>query len=80
MAHVMPHVKQPAQLGGPTAEAKQFRLIFMASFLIFLMVVIVARCLPPRWRPFPPGPAGHRPILEEARAAANTVLPFAFMG
>jgi hypothetical protein len=59
-------------------EATEFRLIFMASFVIFLMVAIVERFLPSQWRPL--GAEGHKSIIGEARTAARTFVPFAFMG
>jgi light-harvesting complex 1 beta chain len=61
-------------------EATEFRLVFMASFVIFLLIGLVARILPWRWRPFPPGPEGYRSIVGEAKAAANMFVPLAFMG
>ncbi|MBK1624324.1 MULTISPECIES: hypothetical protein [Hyphomicrobiales] len=60
-------------------EERDFRLIVMVSFAFFLVVCIIARLLPPQWRPFPPGPNGRRSVIEEARVAANTTIPFAFM-
>jgi hypothetical protein len=50
----------------------------MASFVIFLMVAIVERFLPSQWRPL--GAEGHKSIIGEARTAARTFVPFAFMG
>ncbi|WP_051630750.1 hypothetical protein [Afifella pfennigii] len=60
-------------------EERDFRLIFMVSFVFFLVVSVFARLLPPHWRPFPPGPNGPRSVIEDARVAANTTIPFAFM-
>jgi hypothetical protein len=59
-------------------EATEFRLIFVASFAIFLMVAIVERFLPSQWRQL--GADGNKSIIGEARAAARTFVPFAFMG
>jgi hypothetical protein len=61
-------------------EAKEFRLLFVVGFAIFLMVGVVTRLLPSHWRPHPPGPEGFRSIVSEAKAAANMFIPFAFMG
>lgn len=64
-----------------TDEKKQFQCIFIACFVLFLVVVTVARLLGGRWRPWPPGgPEGYQSIIHEAKAAANTFIPFAFMG
>ncbi|MBZ8132205.1 hypothetical protein [Afifella sp. IM 167] len=60
-------------------EERDFRLIYWVSFSFFLVVCVFARLLPPQWRPFPPGPNGRRSVIDEARAAANTTIPFAFM-
>lgn len=61
-------------------ETIDFRLIFTAIFLVFLVVTTVARLLPRQWR-LDRGAAGpRRSIIGEARAAANTFAPFAFMG
>jgi hypothetical protein len=61
-------------------EAKQFQLIFVVSFVLFVVVVTVTRLLGLRWRPWPSGSEGRQSIIHEARAAANTFIPFAFMG
>jgi len=58
-------------------EERDFRLIFMASFLLFLCAALAARLMPRTWRPA--GMSGRRSVLEEARAAANNAIPFAFM-
>ena len=59
-------------------EASEFRLIFMVSFVIFLMVAIVERFLPSQWR----GHRGRRRQIDLWRSpgGANTFVPFAFMG
>lgn len=62
------------------AELWQFRLIFMMAFFIFLVVAIIARLLPRQWRPGSAGELSHKSIIDEAKAAASTVVPFAFMG
>ena len=62
------------------AQAGEFRLIFLASFVIFLLAGGVARLLPPRWRRRVPGQVSYKSLFGEARAAANTFVPFAFMG
>lgn len=59
------------------SEAGEFRLIYLASFAIFLVVGLVARFLPEPWRPYP---AGGKSLIGEAKAAADTFVPFAFMG
>ena len=61
-------------------EVSEFRLIFMVSFAIFLMVAVIERVLPSSWRSSAFGPDSGKSIFGEARAAARTFVPFAFMG
>jgi hypothetical protein len=61
-------------------EASEFRLIFMVSFAIFLMVAVIERVLPSSWRSHALGHDGGKSIFGEARSAAHTFVPFAFMG
>jgi hypothetical protein len=58
-------------------EALEYRLILAASFPVFLAAAVVARLLPSGRRHRPA--AGPRSIIGEARAAARTFVPFAFM-
>jgi hypothetical protein len=59
-------------------EALEYRLIFFLSFAFFLVAVLVARLVP--WsQKARPGFKGNRSIISEARAAAHTCIPFAFM-
>jgi hypothetical protein len=64
----------------PADETKQFQLIFAFSFVLFLAIVAMTRLLGPRWRLWPSSTEGRQSIIQEARAAANTFIPFAFMG
>lgn len=58
-------------------ETVDFRLILAVSFPFFLVAAVLTRVLPGRRRP-----AGvrRRSLLVEARALADTYIPFAFMG
>ena len=60
-------------------EAIEFRLFYAVSFTVFLLAATIARCLPREWRPYPLGQEDHKSIFGEARAAANEIVPFAFM-
>ena len=55
------------------AEAREFRLMFYAAFLLFLIAGLFKRIV------LSLGGTGRRSLVAEARAAANTCLPFAFM-
>ena len=61
-------------------EAREFHRIFIASFVIFTLIAIVAHFLVWQWRPWLPGPGGyHSSIIDEAKTLAYTYIPFAFM-
>ncbi|MBX9608640.1 MAG: hypothetical protein K2Y51_20645 [Gammaproteobacteria bacterium] len=61
------------------ADQRQYRRMYALCFCVFLLVVLVGRLLPRGWRPFalPDGQRGS--VLDEARNATATVLPFVFM-
>jgi hypothetical protein len=61
-------------------EAIEFRLLFTVTFTVFLMAAAVSRLLPADWRPLPPQAGADRSIIGEAKAAANMIVPYAFMG
>lgn len=58
-------------------ESVEFRLIFAASFAIFLVAALVERLLPHRWLN---RTVARKPVLEQAKEAANTCAAYAFMG
>lgn len=60
-------------------EKWEFRLIFAATFVIFLLVAAVSRLLPAAWRPAVADSAQPLSIIGEARILADTFIPFAFM-
>ena len=60
-------------------EAKEFHRIFMTSFIIFLVIAIVAHFLAWQWRPWLPGAGGYSSIIDDARMLANSYLPYVFM-
>jgi hypothetical protein len=69
-----------AMSGFADREARQFKLIFVASLIVFLVVGAVARLLPRRLSPWSLPRDSHRSVWKEAKAAANRFIPFAFMG
>lgn len=76
------HKTMDARASLSARGAKQYHLIFAVGFTIFLMIAIATRAgrlLPRRWRNVPPGAPADMSIFEEARALANTYVPFAFM-
>ena len=54
-------------------EATEFRALFVAAFPLFLAAGLVKRALPSQT------PGKRKSVIAEARAAANTCIPFAFM-
>lgn len=60
-------------------EAKEFHRIFIMSFIIFVVIALIAHILVWQWRPWLPGPEGYTSIIAEAKAIAYTYIPFAFM-
>lgn len=61
------------------SDRRQYRLLFALCFSILLVVALATRLLPRGLRPL--GSARQRmSVLEEARAATDQFLPFAFMG
>ncbi len=41
------------------AEAKEFHSVFLTSFLVFVIVAVIAHILAWMWRPWLPGPNGY---------------------
>jgi light-harvesting complex 1 beta chain len=57
-------------------EAKEFHKIFMVSFIIFLLIAIVAHILVWQWRPWLPGPNGYTSMIDSAHGVLNAVRHF----
>ena len=69
--------RRSGSLSGLTeAEAKEFHGIFMTSFIIFLVIAIVAHILAWQWRPWLPGAKGYSSLVDVINVAVSTVLPF----
>jgi light-harvesting complex 1 beta chain len=57
-------------------EAKEFHAIFMTSFIVFLVVAIIAHFLAWQWRPWLPSATGYAAagtVFEEAARMASYV-------
>jgi len=51
-------------------EAQEFHRIFMASFIAFTVIAIVAHILVWQWRPWLPGPEGYKSAMVETEQLA----------
>lgn len=59
------------------AEAKEFHRIFMASFIVFVIVALIAHFLAWMWRPWLPGEQGYASLmLDGVKVAASHVASF----
>lgn len=67
--------------GATRRESIQFTLLYGIGFAAFLVIAVFGRVLPKAWRPWPGGAeGGYLSIVAEAKAMAQTFMPFAFMG
>jgi light-harvesting complex 1 beta chain len=57
------------------SEAREFHRIFMTSFIIFVVVAIIAHFLAWQWRPWLPGPNGYS-MLDTAKDAVFHVKSY----
>jgi light-harvesting complex 1 beta chain len=56
------------------AEAREFHRIFMTSFIVFIVICIIAHILAWQWRPWLPGEHGYS-MLDHARDTVNYLIP-----
>jgi len=72
--------KRTGSLSGLTeSEAKEFHTIFMASFIIFTVIAIIAHFLAWQWRPWLPGSEGYASIHGGVKGAIGYFMPYVFM-
>ncbi len=56
-------------------EAREFHGIFMRSFILFVVVAIIAHVLAWMWRPWLPGPEGYATsMIDGAQGAVGSLL------
>jgi len=66
-----------SSLSGLTpTEAQEFHRIFMTSFVVFVVIAIVAHILAWQWRPWLPGPEGYTSLMDGARLAAAQISSY----
>ncbi len=72
----MANDRERSSLSGLTeAEALEFHSLFIKSFLIFVVIAIIAHVLVWTWRPWFPGPKGYA-LLDGVTHAAQAALSF----
>ncbi len=65
---------EPGTTSGLTdAEAKEFHSIFVTSFIVFVVIAIVAHFLVWQWRPWLPGPNGYTTSMLMRRRARRQI-------
>jgi light-harvesting complex 1 beta chain len=56
-------------------EAREFHRIFMASFIVFVVIAIIAHFLAWQWRPWLPPEGGYAALLDGVQYAWHTLVP-----
>lgn len=74
----MADLRQGSLSGLTEQEAKEFHGIFMTSFIIFMVIAIVAHFLAWQWRPWLPGASGYASIVNDAKDVAMAYIAVAF--
>jgi len=57
-------------------EAREFHKIFISSFIIFVLVAIVAHVLAWQWRPWLPGAEGYALITDGLQGVAAQIKSY----
>ena len=68
--------RQGSLSGLTESEAKEFHGVFMTSFIIFMVIAIIAHILAWQWRPWLPGAKGYSSLVDGVNVAVNTILPY----
>ncbi len=58
------------------AEAQEFHRIFMTSFVVFVIVAVIAHILAWAWRPWLPGEQGYASLADGVTVAMTQVLTY----
>jgi light-harvesting complex 1 beta chain len=54
-------------------EAKEFHSIFMTSFIVFVVVAVIAHILAWQWRPWLPGPNGYAALVDGVKHVVSSI-------
>jgi light-harvesting complex 1 beta chain len=59
-----------SSLSGLTeAEAREFHGVFVTSFIVFVVIAVIAHFLAWQWRPWLPGPQGYAELQDSLQFA-----------
>jgi hypothetical protein len=72
----MADIARPDLNGLRQRDRFEFRALLLALTVVFLPIAVAGRLMPRAWRPFR---SDRKSVFGEAREAANTLAPFAFM-
>jgi light-harvesting complex 1 beta chain len=67
-------VNEGSLSGLSEAEAREFHSVFMTSFLVFLVIAVIAHVLAWMWRPWLPGPDGYAWLNDSVTPVASSVM------
>lgn len=70
----MTHTDHAAFRSLPKKDSKTFVGIFLASFVLFLAVALMAQILTWQWRSWLPGAEGEKTMIGGVKAAVYTVM------
>ncbi|MCY4358599.1 MAG: hypothetical protein OXD01_13885 [Gammaproteobacteria bacterium] len=60
-------------------KARQYRRLYIACFIIFLVITALDRMLPAQWRFRSANTTAGRSVIEDAREQAGMFVPYLFM-
>ncbi|MDP3896273.1 MAG: light-harvesting antenna LH1, beta subunit [Mesorhizobium sp.] len=67
-------VNEGSLSGLSEAEAREFHSVFMSSFIVFMVIAVIAHILAWMWRPWLPGPQGYAWLDDSTTAVAGTLM------
>lgn len=67
-------VNEGSLSGLSEAEAREFHSVFMSSFMVFVIVAVVAHILAWMWRPWLPGPQGYASLEDGVMPIASAFM------
>ena len=70
----MTHLANPLPRALPPNRSQAFVGIFLASFVVFLAVALMAQILTWQWRSWLPGAEGEKSMIGGVRAAVYTAM------